>query len=126
MKVSETLYFVRDIDREVEMFTRVLGFRLVEKKPWGFALLESLSGVRVGLLLEKWMRSENESESKMPTPRISFQTRNIESEVARLRAAGIRASDPEGEEHQTKSATFWDADGNAFFLWQEPVKPSAF
>ena len=126
MKVSETIYCVRDIDREVLMFTQVLGFRLVEKKEWGFALLESLSGVRIGLLLDKWMRADSDPEFKMPQPRISFQTRNIESEVARLRAAGIRATDPDGEDHQTKSATFWDADGNAFFLWQEPQRVSTF
>ncbi|MEP6757109.1 MAG: VOC family protein [Chthonomonadales bacterium] len=126
MKVSETIYFVRDLDKEVDLFTRVLGFRLVEKKDWGFALVESLSGVKIGLLLEKWMRSETVGTDELPRPRIAFQTRNIESEVVRLRAAGVRATDPEGEDHQTKSATFWDADGNAFFLWQEPQRVSTF
>ena len=119
MRVSETIYCVRDMDAAVQQYTEAFGFTLLSRQDWGWALLDGGNGQRVGLVLAKWMREEGDDLDRLPSPRLGVQTDDIDANVARLRAAGIPVTDPQGPAGQTRTATFTDADGNLFFLWQD-------
>jgi catechol 2,3-dioxygenase-like lactoylglutathione lyase family enzyme len=120
MEMTETLYPVKDLDAAILLYRQVFGFRLLDRQPWGFAMMESRSGQRVGLLLDRWMRGSGEhSPDMMPAPRLAFQTSSIDRQARKLRDAGLEVSEIDGEAGSTRAATFWDADGNAYFLWQE-------
>jgi predicted enzyme related to lactoylglutathione lyase len=115
-KVSETIYFVRDLDAAVEFYTTRLGWTLREKYEWGWAQLDIDGSARVGLLTEAAWKEQGEG---LPRPRIALQTTDIEGEVKRLKTAGVECEDISGEPGTLRAVTFSDLDGNAFFLWDD-------
>jgi catechol 2,3-dioxygenase-like lactoylglutathione lyase family enzyme len=117
-KVSETIYYIHDLDQAVEFYTQKLGWTLIEKLDWGWAQLSIDGTARVGLLTEAVWAAKNK-EDGLPRPRIGLQTIAIEAEVARLRAAGVTCEDVKGEPGTMRAVNFTDLDGNEFFLWDD-------
>lgn len=115
MTVSETIYYVRDFEAAVRFYSESLGWRLIEKQDWGWAQFEVDGAARVGLLAE----SVGPKGEGFPSPRLGLKTDDLDVEVCRLREAGIRVEDPVGEKGQTRATTFFDPDGNPYFLWSE-------
>jgi catechol 2,3-dioxygenase-like lactoylglutathione lyase family enzyme len=117
-KVSETIYYVNDLDVAVESYQRQLGFKLIEKQDWGWALFE-VGGGRLGLLTEAVWKQAGEDYDGLPRPRLAFQTDDIDGEVARLKAAGVDVGEFHGKSAEMRAVTFRDACGNEFFLWDD-------
>ncbi len=115
MKISETLLFVEDLDRGIQFMERT-GLVLQNRQDWGWALfLDPMTGQKVGLLLRSaW---EEESEHSLP-PRLSFESDDLDADVEILREAGATVGDISGDADSTRSCTFIDQDGIAYFLWQ--------
>lgn len=117
--VSEILYFVRDIDRAVSFYTEKLGYTLIEKQAWGWALLEVDPHHRIGLLKESVWSGREPGYGGMPRPRLAFHTRDLEAEVRRLKAMGVDVDDLTDGSGGARSVGFRDQDGNPFFLWED-------
>lgn len=113
MSQTETIYYVRNLDAAVEFYVQKLGWRLIERADWGWAQFDVDGTARVGLLLE----STAPQEEGLPRPRIGLQTDDLEAEIEKLKASGVRVADPAGKPGETRATTFWDLDGNAYFLW---------
>lgn len=115
MTVSETIYYVRDLDAAVSFYAEKLGWRLIERAEWGWAQFDVDGSARVGLLAE----SVGPGGTQFPCPRLGLKTDDLEAEIAGLRKAGVRVDEPVGDPGGTRATTFHDSDGNAFFLWSE-------
>lgn len=115
MTVSETIYYVRDFDAAVSFYAEKLGWRLIEKLDWGWAQFDVDGIARVGLLAE----SAGPQGSGFPSPRVGLKTDDLDREIQCLREVGVKVEDPVGEPGQTRATTFYDPDGNLYFLWSE-------
>jgi catechol 2,3-dioxygenase-like lactoylglutathione lyase family enzyme len=122
IRVSETLYFVRDMDAAIRHYTEVLGFKLIEKDEWGFAVLDVDGTSKLGLILETAWEREFPDEDELPTPRLAIQTDDFAGEVHRLKALGVPFNTIRGEKGQRQSVTFYDHDENMIYLWSDPVE----
>jgi predicted enzyme related to lactoylglutathione lyase len=114
MRVSETIYFTQDFPAAVEFYQTKLGWQLEEKLDWGWATFR-VEGGTVGLLdAAKWGESDG-----LPVPILAFRTDDLDAELERMRAQGVRFSEVKQAASGLRSTVFSDADGNKFFLWQE-------
>jgi catechol 2,3-dioxygenase-like lactoylglutathione lyase family enzyme len=120
MQYSETIYYATDFEAAVAFHRDVLGLEVKERADWGWALLTSEDGARVGILKECFAKGE----AAFPRPRLAFKTHDLEAEVRRLVEHGIRCDPIQGEKGATRAVNFYDADSNSYFLWEEgsPVK----
>lgn len=113
--VSETIYYVDDLDAAVEFYTQALGWKLLDKQNWGWARLDVDGRARVGLMAKTVWGADGER----PVPRIGLQTIEMDAEIERLCTAGVRMDEVIGEPGSIRALTFYDNDGNAFFLWDD-------
>lgn len=119
-RALETLYYVSDLDAAIEEYTSQLGFRLIHVEEWGFAFLDADGGNgRVGLFSTEVFYKENPDEREgFPRPRMVFNVANLQEEIAALKRKGVKVSGISGTKGGTRSACFYDSDGNAFFMWE--------
>ena len=122
LQISETITFVADLDAALVFYTLQLGFEVLEREEWGWALIQDPSGVKVGLLVAETWRREEPAPNGMPAPRIGLKTDDIEGEVERLREAGVEVTKIVGDASSMRAAHLKDRDGNWIFLWQEAAK----
>ncbi len=118
-KVTETMILVSDLDASIHHYVDVLGFNLIEKQEWGFAMLTPDGAAHVGLLDVKSSDSDWKPGDPMPPPRVALQTDDIEAEALRLREAGADIDNVVGEPGTLRAIGFRDRDGNRFFLWDD-------
>jgi catechol 2,3-dioxygenase-like lactoylglutathione lyase family enzyme len=119
VELSETIYFVNDLDRAVDWYCRSLGFRLLERAEWGFVLLEPPGSGRVALVSASAWSAEWNSGDPLPAPLLSFRCTDIERTVLELANAGVAVGPIEGEDDGVRACWFSDPDGNLFYLWTE-------
>lgn len=117
-RLSETIYYVHDLNSAVDFYVGYFGFELIEKQDWGWALLEA-GGGKVGLLTEAVWKQSGADYEGLPRPRLAFQTDDLDGEIARLRASGVEVEDAKGEPGKMRAVTFRDLCGNEFFLWDD-------
>lgn len=118
IRISETIYYVHDLDKGVQFYQDKLGFTLIEKQDWGWALFEAHGG-KIGLLTEAVWRQAGEDYEGMPRPRVAFQTDDIEGEVAKLKQAGVEVGEYHGKSESMRAVTFRDLCCNEYFLWDD-------
>ena len=113
------MYYVSDLDAAVEFYTEKLGFTLMHREEFGVAFLDAddRSG-RVSLISLDAYRQAHPEEDGFPAPRLSFNVANLEEEVTNLVQKGVRVSRINSYNGKTSTATFYDLDGNAFFMWE--------
>ena len=119
MELSETIYFVADLDSAVSWYCRSLGFKLLERADWGFALLEPPGIGRVGLVSAAAWNPEWQPGAALPAPLLSFRTKEIHADVLALSAAGVTVGPIEGEAGSVQACWFADPEGNLFYLWTD-------
>jgi catechol 2,3-dioxygenase-like lactoylglutathione lyase family enzyme len=119
-RISETIYFVGDMDEAVRFYTEQLGFTLEERHDWGFTTLSLEGKGCIGLMLSSAWERELPDTDDLPRPRIAIQTDDFAGELHRLRSTAIRMSSINGEKGGRQSLTFLDADDNPIFLWFDP------
>ena len=123
LKAQETTYYVENLDQAVDFYTRALGFELKLRLDWGFALIAIGGKPAVGLMARHVWRNQFGAEDALAQPRLVLQADDLDAELARLKAAGVRVSQVAGKVGSARSATFWDLEGNPFFVWHDPQQP---
>jgi len=122
-RLTETLYFVRDMDEAIQFYTQQVGFNVEQRFDWGFAVLTVDGSHRLGLVLESEWEREYPDEDSLPRPRIAIQTDDFAGEMHRLRNSGIPFGTIRGDRGKRQSVTFFDPDENPVFLWADPDEP---
>lgn len=118
-RAQETNYYVSDLDSAIEFYTQKLGFTLMHREDCGFAFLDADDRHgRIGLISLETFREYHPDEKDFPGPRLVFNVVNLDEAVAEFQRKGVRVSKINGEKGSTRSATFFDADNNAFFMWE--------
>lgn len=123
LKAQETTYYAEDLEQALAFYTRTLGFEVKVKLDWGFALLAVAGKPSIGLMARSVWKAEFGAEDAAPQPRLVFQADDLDAELSRLKAQGVRVSQVAGKVGGPRSATFWDPDGNPFFVWHDPNQP---
>ena len=122
-RLTETLYFVRNMDDAIQFYTQQVGFAVEQRFDWGFTVLTVDGDNRLGLVLESEWEREYPDEDELPRPRIAIQSDNFHAELNRLRMHGIPFGTIRGEAGTRQSVTFFDPDENPVFLWADPAEP---
>jgi catechol 2,3-dioxygenase-like lactoylglutathione lyase family enzyme len=118
-QVSETIYYVHDLDQAVEFYRDALGYQLLDQQDWGWALLSIDGTNNVGLLTEAVWKQSGADYEGLPRPRIAIRTDDIEGEVARLKRRGVEVDELKEGKDAMRAVTFRDCCGNEFFLWDD-------
>src|SRR2546423_14595259 len=119
-RLTETLYFVRNMDDAIQFYTQQVGFAVDERFDWGFPVLTVDGDNRLGLVLESEWEREYPDEDELPRPRIAIQTDDFHAELYRLQNSGVPIGTIKGEKGKRQSVTFFDPDENPVFLWADP------
>ena len=103
-------YYVSDLDRAIDFYTRVLGFKFLSR--------DDVARFDIGgVLFEVVPASAENSFEGRGNARLCLKTGHIDDAVAALRALGVRTGPVEPKSNGAL-ATFWDPDGNEICLWQ--------
>ncbi|MBI5084716.1 MAG: VOC family protein [Acidobacteria bacterium] len=103
-------YYVSDLDRSIEFYTNVLGFRLSSRDEVARFHID-------GVLFELVRAGDPEMLTGRGNGRLALDVDDIEAAVAGLRAKGLALSDV----HRVSNgwlSFFADPDGNEIVLWQ--------
>ncbi|MFQ3586479.1 MAG: VOC family protein [Fimbriimonadaceae bacterium] len=119
IRVTETIYFVRDIEAARRFYAEQMGFELLEEAEWGWLLFQMDPDHQLGIMAESAWEKDDDEPDGLPLPRIGIKTDDLDAEVRRLAQSGIDVAEPTGEEGGYRSTTFKDPDGNAFHLWED-------
>jgi catechol 2,3-dioxygenase-like lactoylglutathione lyase family enzyme len=119
IRVSDTTYFVSNIDDAINFYTQKLGFRVSEKFEWGFAYIEVDGKHRIGLMsTASW--ADDFPGDKDLRPRVSLQSNDFDADVKRLQAAGVKLGKVAGVKGKPRGVVVFDNDENPIFLWTDP------
>lgn len=118
-RVSETMVFVRSLDEAIRFYTHQVGFKLLERYDWGFAILEMDGQHKLGLMLESAWDREYPDDDTLPKPRVALRTTDLGADVRKLKEAGVHVGPVRETEAGSHSVVFWDEDSNPWFLWSE-------
>ena len=103
-------YYVSDLDRAVQFYTTVLGFRLSSRDHVARFHLD-------GVLFELVPTGDPQVLSGKGNARLTLAVDEIEDAVKDLRAKGVVVS-PVHQVSNGRLASFADPDGNEIILWQ--------
>ena len=123
IRLSETIYFVRNLDDAIKFYTEFIGFKLESRYDWGFAVLDVDGKSKVALMLESEWDREYPDEDLLPCPRVAIQTDDFDATIRNLRAHRIDLGTVKGEPGARQTVTFIDPDQNPIFLWSDPEEP---
>jgi catechol 2,3-dioxygenase-like lactoylglutathione lyase family enzyme len=119
-RVSETLYFVRDLDRAIQFYTQKVGYTLQHRYDWGFAIVSVDGHGNLGLMLETEWEREYPDDDSLPRPRMAIQTDQFEEDLHHLRQMGVPTSSVQGKPGGRRAVSFFDPEENAVLLWSDP------
>jgi predicted enzyme related to lactoylglutathione lyase len=119
IRISETIYFVQDLDTAIKFYTEKVGFKLEQRYDWGFAVVEAPGG-NLGLMQESEWEREYPDNNLRPQPRIALQTDDFDGEISRLMSTGVEFGTVNGNPGGRQSVTFNDSDENVVYLWSDP------
>jgi catechol 2,3-dioxygenase-like lactoylglutathione lyase family enzyme len=120
IKMSDTTYYVRNLEEAIDFYTGKLGFRLREKFDWGFAYIDIDGQHCIGLMSCDSWKEEFPSEAADLRPRVALETDDFDAEYDRLKKRGVRLSSVAGKPSETRGVMIWDSDENPIFLWGPP------
>ena len=119
-KPTELMYIVEDLDEAIAFYTGRLGMSLKKKEDWGFALLELADGLDFGLMAKTCFGSDFGVDADLLGPRLAVRVEDLDGELAKLDGAGIPFGKLSGKKGECRAVNFYDPDGNAVFLWEDP------
>lgn len=117
IKRAEMMVFARDFEATVAQYRDDLGFELVSKEDWGFAIFR-LGEFHLGILERSQWSQEGCGPEELPTPCLSLLVDDLDIEAARLRAAGVEVGEISGQPGGLRSFDARDREGNWLFYWQ--------
>ncbi len=103
-------YYVSDLDRAVDFYTRVLGFKLLSR--------DSVARFDIGgVLFELVSKPGGQRPQAAGNARLCLRVDNVTQAIGELQSQGVRVSPPEVK--ATGSLAFFqDPDGNEVCLWE--------
>jgi catechol 2,3-dioxygenase-like lactoylglutathione lyase family enzyme len=119
-KPTEVMYIVEDLDEAIAFYTGRLGVALKKKEDWGFALLELVDGLDLGLMAKTCFGSDFGVDTDRIGPRLSIRVADLDAEVEKLKSSGVPMGRVSGKKGECRAVNFYDQDGNAIFLWEDP------
>ncbi|HVP50043.1 MAG TPA: VOC family protein [Candidatus Bathyarchaeia archaeon] len=103
-------YHVKDMDRAIEFYQRILGFPLQSR--------DYVARFRVdGVLFELVPAHASDAVAGPGNARLSLSVANIDEAVRYLASRNVKSSEPK-QEIGGKISLFHDPDGNELCLWQ--------
>lgn len=125
MRIQLTSVFVDDQDRALDFYTRVLGFVKCREIPVGeyrWLTVRSPEGGETGLSLEPnanpAARSYQQALMAQGIPATAFHSDDLDAEVRRLKARGVRFTTDPTEMGEVRIAVFADTCGNLIQIYQ--------
>ena len=119
--IQKIAYFwvpVTDMDRSVEFYQGLPGFKLLFKRAdWSEF---DIDGQRLALRKVDTLPAQRDS----PVPGIAFLARPIEKVIAGLSQKGVHFTEELAVYPYGKLASFRDPDGNILGLYEPPPRPS--
>jgi len=113
-KIAYIWYPVTDMDRAVEFYHELLGFKLLFKREdWSEF---EISGQRLALSKKDFIPEHRE----LPVPGVSFLAQPIEQVISTLSRKGVQLADGLKVYPYGKLASFRDPDGNLLGLYEPP------
>lgn len=110
MRFDCVFYYVTDLDRAVDFYSRTLGLALLSR--------DVVARFRIdGLLFELVPAADRSRCSGAGNARVTFEVSDLEKEVELLRRKGVSVGDIERVANGSL-AEFADPDGNQLVLWQ--------
>jgi catechol 2,3-dioxygenase-like lactoylglutathione lyase family enzyme len=108
-KYSHPMLYVKDLNRAVEWYKSILGFKEIFVAPYAFASL-CHDGMNFRLDLHP-----TEADSKdVGFGAINYFIANyFDGALESLRAKGVKVGTPKREGESARFVTFWDSEGNA-------------
>jgi catechol 2,3-dioxygenase-like lactoylglutathione lyase family enzyme len=103
-------YYVGDLEKSVEFYTDVLGFRLFSRDVLARFYIDGVLFELIPGHGERKFRGDGNA-------RLCLKVENIDEAVAYLRRKGTLTSQPK-QESNGRIASFEDPDGNEICLWQ--------
>jgi predicted enzyme related to lactoylglutathione lyase len=122
-----TLVVIRDMDRALKFYTKVLGGKLTQRAPGD--MKNMWASVKIGRE-SFWLVNPPGKREKKDLAYSAFMVKDIRKEVADLRKKGVRFFKGERMDENTKvegpittdafgaTAFFNDSEGNLLMLWQ--------
>ena len=120
-KPTELMYIIEDMDAAIAFYTARLGMKVKKKEDWGFTRLELADGLDFGLMEKTCFGSDFGVDADMHGPRLAIQVQDLDEELEKLSAAGVQIGRISGKKGECRAVNFYDSDGNAVFLWEDPV-----
>lgn len=125
MRIQLTSVFVDDKDRALDFYTRVLGFVKCREIPVGeyrWLTVRSPEGGETELSLEPnanpAARSYQQALMAQGIPATAFHSDDLDAEVRRLKARGVRFTTDPTEMGEVRIAVFADTCGNLIQIYQ--------
>lgn len=126
MRINLTSLFVDNQDKALDFYTRVLGFVKFRELPAGeyrWLTVRSPEGGDTELSLEPNVnpaaRAYQEALMSQGVPATAFQSDDLEADVKRLKAHGVRfTTDPTNYGTAVRLAVFADTCGNLIQIYQ--------
>jgi glyoxylase I family protein len=125
MRIQLTSVFVDDQDRALDFYTRVLGFVKCREIPVGeyrWLTVRSPEGGETELSLEPnanpAARSYQQALMAQGIPATAFHSDDLDAEVRRLKARGVRFTTDPTEMGEVRIAVFADTCGNLIQIYQ--------
>ena len=113
-KIAYIWYPVKDMDRAIEFYHELLGFKLLFKREdWSEF---DIDGQRLALRKVDTLPEHNDSS----VPGVSFLAQPIEQVIATLSQEGVQFAEALKVYPYGKLATFQDPDGNFLGLYEPP------
>ena len=116
-RFSHVMLFVTDLDRAVAWYGQHLGFEPRFVVPGQYASLHN-KAIDVRLDLHP---TETAGRDVGFGPMPYFAVEHMDTFLATLKSAGVRAGEPRREGGSTRFVTIWDSEGNAIGLEEVPV-----
>jgi catechol 2,3-dioxygenase-like lactoylglutathione lyase family enzyme len=120
LRVSETTYFVQEIEKAIGFYTDAMGFRLADQFEWGFAYLDVDGKSRIGLMTRESWTEDFERDKDGFCPRLALQSNSFKKDLDRMKKGGAKMGPIQGDEGKTQGCMVWDPDGNPIFVWTDP------
>jgi|GEM_PF-3571726 len=119
LHATEITNYTDNLDQAVDFYSGVLGFRVLKRFEWGFALVEG-GGTRIGLMAHHLALPEL---GEPPASHLSIQSANLAADLETLRRAKFRVGKITGEAPGPRAAIVFDPDGHPLFLWEDSSQP---
>lgn len=121
MKLKETIYHVRNLQKAIRHYTEKLGGKLVHELPWGLAFIDiDGNGGLISLFSVETYYLEQPHVRDFPGPKVLISVEDLDKCRTKLIANEVVVGPLLGERGDIRGFEAFDPDGNAIFYMEDP------